>query len=257
MRAARIAAAVGIAAVAATAIGCAAAPPPRPRTPFDLPSVPLDIVEAQELLDRLRAREERIASLEADVTMTLVNERRGRTDRLTGTIAARRPDRYRIRLRGPLGILASDLVLVGTRFRMDIPVFGRTKQGSTDDPRRPRGVPAEALARTLLWRLPGRLDCARRGVYDLLVLIDGATRTEVTVDRQASAIVILGERTWRDGALVSWLVYGRHDETSGVLLPYRIDFGSPYDGLRARIDVRSYRVNPALDDATFEFEPAP
>lgn len=242
--------------VAALVSGCCTLPrlAPLPRV-TGAPAPPARLLQ---LLSRLRAAQASVRTLKVVHRITLTSRGGASSGALRGLLAVRRPDAYRLRVLGPAGLTAMDLVWSGGRFVLDVPPSGVHLVGDERTPRRRlHGVPVDGLARAFLGTYEAaRASLVEDGRWAVLTLEerDGARR--VLYVRPGDAVVAIDAR-FEDGRETLRLTHADRRVVSGVALSHRVRCDMPPEGLSATIEVDRYDVNPPLPDAAFALPAGP
>lgn len=235
--------------IALVVAGCSSAVPPLPPLPA-VGGTPASAARRQALQATLRAEEGRWRTLTIVHSIRLAT--REQSGSLRGLIAVRRPDAYRLRLLGPAGITAMDLTYRAGRFLLAIPSRNVRLEGDRSTPRSSlRGLPVDGLARAFLARTgDAPTEVTENARWSLVEWRTGGETRRLWLDRHEKLPRI--DSTWRGGRETMRITYERYRSVDGVRLPFQVLFFMPADGLRARIDVERYRVDPALPDSAFD-----
>jgi hypothetical protein len=171
---------------------------------------------------------------------------------LRGLLAVRRPDAYRLRVLGPAGLTAMDLVWSAGRFVLDVPAREVHLAGDARTPRRAlHGVPIDGLARAFL----GTYDATHAGLvedrrWSVLTLEESPAVRRVLYLSPPEMTVVVDAR-FEGGRETLRLTHGDLRPVGGTLLAHDIRCDMPREGLVATIRVERYDVNPTLPDAAF------
>ena len=207
----------------------------------------------QALIGQLRAAQAPIKTLKVVHHISLWSAGLS-SGALQGLLAVRRPDAYRLRVLGPAGLTAMDLVWRQGRFVLDVPSRGVHLAGDERTPRaRLHGVPVDGLARAFLGTYEAvRASLVEDARFSLLTLVEpSGARRRLFVRRQDGAVAI--DARFEDGRETTRLTHEGYRAVGGVRLAYRVRCDMPAQGLAATIDVDRYDVNPRLPDAAFAF----
>ena len=236
------------AALIALFAGCGGARPALPPLP-SVPGPPRPLAEARALLAELRLREDAAGSWKAVHSLSIEDRRSLRSARLRGVLLVRRPDRFRLRLLGPAGMTAMDLLFVAPRYQLAIP-GGPAISGA--DARRERRLPVDAMARAFLRVYDGepvalhtsatrrRLDLRGAGGVRRTLVV-GGDRPEVLVDSARG-----------DGGESLRVTYADWREIEGRRLPFRVRMDLPQREITARVEVERYELDPRVPADAFE-----
>lgn len=206
-----------------------------------------------EVLERLRAEENRVQTMAIVHSIELRSSRSGRVGAFRGLIAVRRPDAYRLRLLGPAGLTALDLRYRGGRFVLSIPARGlRIDQSSP--PSMLGGLPVEGLAVALLTRLEATPTALyEQGPWTVLYWHEPTGDDRLLyLDRDTGLARI--ESLGRGSHEHARLTYSDYRIVAGVPVPFQIELCSPREGLRARVAVERYTLNRALPERAFRLD---
>lgn len=204
------------------------------------------------VLSRLRSAQAPIRTLKVVHRITLTSRGGASSGALSGLLAVRRPDAYRLRVLGPAGLTAMDLAWNAGRFVLDVPPSDVHLEGDERTPRaRLHGVPVDGLARAFL----GTYEAARASLvegrrWDLLTLEEPGGARRLLYLRRADATVVIDARL-EAGRETLRLTHAAHRTVAGVSLSHRVRCDMPREGLSATIEVERYEVNPRLPDAAF------
>jgi hypothetical protein len=229
------------AALIALLAGCGG-PSPLPALPR-VTGAPRPIEEASALLDRIRTREEEVATWKAVLSLAIEDRANDRSGSLRGALLVRRPDRFRLRLLGPAGVTAMDLLYVAPRYRLVVP--GRPPIEGADAAREKR-LPVGAMARAFL----RQYDAPARS----LVVGGGRSRLELS-DRSVFLTAsedVLVDSIRENGKESVRVTYADYRDVTGHRLPFRVRMDLPERELTARVDVERYEVDPAIPQEAFQ-----
>jgi hypothetical protein len=205
-----------------------------------------------EVLSRLRAAQVSVRTLKVVHHITLTSRGGASSGALRGLLAVRRPDAYRLRVFGPAGLTAMDLVWSSGRFVLDVPPSDVHLVGDERTPRRSlHGVPVDGLARAFL----GTYEADRASLVEdrrwaLLTLEEPGGARRILYVRPADGEVVIDSR-FVDGREALRLTHADRRVVSGVALSHRVRCDMPLEGLSATIEVERYDVNPPLPGAAF------
>lgn len=204
---------------------------------------------ADAVFAAVRARERAVQTLRAQFVATMVqgNEER----HADGVMLLKRPDRIRLRLVSAFGLTVLDYTRNGDHTRLVLPLEGQT----FDDPA--AAIPAAGAMDfgRLLLRLGDdpTSQCTARDEAGVVVVdcvgAGGGLVRQATIDPPSATVTrdvaFAGSEAEFTMALGDYRIV---DETA---LPYEISISYPRTGARTEIRVRSYAVNPVLDDDLF------
>lgn len=223
---------------------CAARVPP--------PGVP--VVASRTATDSYAAvldRENTIRTLRARFVATAVQG--GEKRAADGVLLVKRPARVRMRLLSPFGLTLLDYTSVDGQTRLVLPLEDKVETGtaSTTD-----GTfsPAD-IGRLLLRAAPGAADGCTPRADGARVVVDcdassGALSRRMTIDPGTATVA--HEVYFADGKPRVSTDLSDYRLVDGVALPFSIVLTYPERDLTMRVEVRSYEVNPVLDDRLFD-----
>ena len=237
--------------------GCAHLPPVA--RPYPPPT-------AAELVASLRAREQRIRSIDA---VAKVDERAKGVPRVTVKVQifAKRPDRLRLEVQGPLGSGAATLVTDGTRFHLFDSRQGRFFTGAAEPCNVARLIQVELAPVEVVDVLLGSVPLtgeplsvtwdATRGGREVLTLRqpDGGTVRAWLDHRERTWDPVYAERRDARGALLWRVDHADFTDQGGVRLPARTEVEDATHHAAAHVRYREQSPNPELPDVGFTLDP--
>lgn len=228
--------------LACTVAACARPVAPPPVSPTADPA---------EVLALVRRREDAIHTMRARFSATV---HQGETvRRAEGVLLVKKPDRFRLRLLSPFGFTVFDYVTFGTHTRMELPLEG--KRLSDDEIGTQSAFSPVDLRQAFLRgpaAFPGRCASQTTGT-EILVdcrAADSADRREIRI---AGATATVDEETSFSGAVARVIMmFTDYRMVGGLPLPFAIELRAPQRQVTMQIALRSYEINPTLDDALFD-----
>ncbi len=199
---------------------------------------------------QVRQREDAVRTLRARFTATV--HQGDSVRRAEGVLLVKKPDRFRLRLLSPFGFTVFDYVSAGTQTRMELPMEGKQLTGDDIGPQSPFS-PADLRQAFLRGAaaFPGRCTPQADGAQ-VVVDCDGAPDGERREIRIACATATVdSETSFADGAPRAVMSFADYRMVEGIPLPFAIELRAPQKGVTLDIALRSYEINPALDDGLF------
>jgi outer membrane lipoprotein-sorting protein len=244
-------------ALLATLTGCPHALPPVAR-PYPPPA-------AEELLASLRARAERIHSIDATARAEEAAPRQPRV-KVKVQLYAERPDRLRLEVDAPIGGGAATLVTNGRDFQLFDARQGRFFTGEAAACNVARLIqvelPPRAIVDALLGSLPLQGVAAEPGWdphdggREIFTLRDDDGATRIWLDgRDKSWDPVRAERRDAGGRLLWRLSHEQFADHGGVRLPAQTIVEDPLHRTTVKLRYREQNVNPDLPARGFTLDP--
>ena len=227
----------------ALALAACRAQVPPPFVPY------LGSLTAEAALATVQAREQSVQTLRAQFAATAVQDQE--TRHADGVLLLKRPDRVRLRLVSTFGLTVLDYTRVGGRTQLLLPLEDRT----IDDPAGATAASGPADFGRLLLHLGDDpvAPCTAHNDGKLIVVEcvgpEGALVRRATIDPATATVT--EEVAFADGEPQVTMALSDYRVVDGVPLPFHIRLTHPRTGASTEIRVRSYAVNPDLEDRLF------
>ncbi len=206
---------------------------------------------AAEVFAVMRRREETIRTLRARFSAVV---HQGDTERRAeGVLLVKKPDRFRLRLLSPFGFTVFDYAVSATHATMELPLEGKRLR---DDEIGTQSAFAPSDLRQAFLRgsaaFPGACTPTDSGTEVTVECVGDAStgRREIQIARATATV---SRETSFDGDTPRLIItFTDYRVIGGLPLPFSIELRVPPRQVTMQITLRSYEVNPVLDDALFD-----
>lgn len=212
--------------------------------------VPLPYADADALLARVRADEDRIRSLRARFHSRSLH--RGQTRAADGVLLVRKPDRFRLRLMLPFGLTVFDYVGREDGAWISLPLHGDRGALPADLGFFSRENLGAAFLRGA-YAFPGTCRAASAAQQEVEVTCRDGRDAQLTrtLRLDARSATIREESSRMNGAPHMIIRYHDYRRVGDLLLPFRIELNDPAREMSVEISIDHYEVNPTLADELF------